>query len=79
MNVLSGLAIFLLGASAGSILRYFHDRKLLQMYRQETQQSIQALLEVMAAYEEQTGKKSSVMVPGREPSSNVESGSLRSA
>ena len=35
MNLLSGLAIFLLGASAGSILRYFQDRKLLQMYRKK--------------------------------------------
>ena len=57
MNLLSGLAIFLLGASAGSILRFFQDRKLVQLYRQEAQRAVQALLEVMNAYEGQPDKK----------------------
>jgi hypothetical protein len=57
MNLLSAFAIFLLGASAGSILRYFQDRRLLHRYREEAQQSLQALLEVINAYEGDSVRK----------------------
>jgi hypothetical protein len=77
MNILSGLAIFLLGASAGSILRYFQDRKLLRLYRDEAQRSIQALLEVMSAYEGGAGRKSAI--PSAEAGVGMRSGSVRSA
>jgi len=77
MNMLSGLAIFLLGASAGSILRFFQDRKLVQLYRQEAQRAVQALLEVMNAYEGQPVKKYATAAQESRPV--VSSGSLRSA
>ena len=57
MNLLSGFGIFLLGASAGSVLRYFQDRKLLQKYREEAQRALGALSEVMSAYEDGSAKK----------------------
>jgi hypothetical protein len=78
MNLLSGLAIFLLGASAGSILRYFQDRKLLQMYRVEAQRSLEALLEVVALQEGHSSKKPASAMSASE-SRPVSAGSLRSA
>ncbi|MGE0407123.1 MAG: hypothetical protein AB7O65_12570 [Candidatus Korobacteraceae bacterium] len=67
MNVLTGLAIFLLGASAGSVLRYFQDRKLIQLYREEAQQALQALQEVVNAGETSPAspaKKPAAAAPG---------------
>ena len=79
MNMLSGLAVFLVGASTGSILRYFQDRKLLQLYRQEAQRSLQALLEVMKAYDGQPAKKPGAAIAAAESRPVVSAGSLRSA
>jgi hypothetical protein len=79
MDMLSGLAIFLLGASAGSILRFFQDRKLVQLYRQEAQRAVQALLEITNAYDGQPVKKSALTAAAPESRPSVSSGSLRSA
>ena len=70
MDVLSGVAIFLLGASAGSVLRYFQDRKLIQLYRREAQKCIQVLLEVVHA---------SQVIPEKKPVASSRSASAESA
>ena len=79
MDFLSGFAIFLLGASTGSLLRYFQDRKLLEMYRHEAQQSAQALLELVSAFEGHSSKKAVAPAPPPDPTVRVSRGSLRSA
>jgi hypothetical protein len=77
MDLLSGIAIFLLGASAGSIIRYFQDRDLVRKYREEARRSLQALLEVMNAYESSSGRK--VPVTSENAPAPVREESVRSA
>jgi hypothetical protein len=76
MNLLSAFAIFLLGASAGSILRYFQDRRLLHRYQEEAKKSFQALLEVMNACEGNSLRK--IASTGKS-TARIRSESIRSA